>query len=225
MNYTCMVCGDTFEWKHRGGPQKLTCSDACRKVRRAKKFREYRAENSDRYRDHSRRWREENKERVREYNRDYYSKNYDYFSAKSKAWKSSNPDEVAEYNKSYYEKNSEYFKEYRRQWAAANPEKIRASQQRRRTRIEGAFVEDVLINVLIERGEGNCGICGKEFLPGTEYGDPLYPTVDHVIPISKGGQHSYENTQAAHFSCNSRKSSKLDGWQGLTPFVGDEETR
>lgn len=32
-------------------------------------------------------------------------------------------------------------------------------------------------------------------------------TIDHIIPMSLGGGHTYLNTQAAHMICNSRKSN------------------
>ncbi len=37
---------------------------------------------------------------------------------------------------------------------------------------------------------------------------PLAPTLDHVIPISKGGKHEPENVQLAHFECNWKRGNK-----------------
>ena len=36
----------------------------------------------------------------------------------------------------------------------------------------------------------------------------MYPSIDHVKPISKGGLHEWGNVQLAHFSCNSKKGDK-----------------
>ena len=36
-----------------------------------------------------------------------------------------------------------------------------------------------------------------------------YPTIDHIKPISKGGTHTWDNVQLAHFHCNSIKSDKI----------------
>lgn len=39
---------------------------------------------------------------------------------------------------------------------------------------------------------------------------PLSATVDHIIPVSKGGHPSdLQNLQLAHFSCNRQKSDTL----------------
>ena len=36
-----------------------------------------------------------------------------------------------------------------------------------------------------------------------------YPSIDHVIPVSKGGRHSWDNVKLAHRLCNTVKSNKL----------------
>lgn len=63
------------------------------------------------------------------------------------------------------------------------------------------FVEDVDPLVVLERHDGVCGICGGDV-------DPFAFHVDHIVPLSKGGEHSYANTQAAHPVCNMRKGAK-----------------
>lgn len=40
---------------------------------------------------------------------------------------------------------------------------------------------------------------GKDYLPDA-------PTIDHIIPVSKGGTNDESNLQTAHWSCNSIKS-------------------
>ena len=55
-----------------------------------------------------------------------------------------------------------------------------------------------------------CGICGKPVDKSYKYPHPLSPTVDHIIPVSKGGHPSdLSNLQLAHRCCNRQKSDKM----------------
>ena len=72
--------------------------------------------------------------------------------------------------------------------------------------------------VLFSKGF-NCGICGGLISLDDPRNEPLGLVFDHIIPVSKGGSHSYSNIQPAHFSCNSQKGAKVDGWQGIKPMV------
>lgn len=52
------------------------------------------------------------------------------------------------------------------------------------------------------RDKGRCGICG-EFIPLNEF------TIDHIVPISKGGTYDYDNLQCCCFKCNQLKSNEM----------------
>ena len=55
-----------------------------------------------------------------------------------------------------------------------------------------------------------CGICGQPVDKSLRYPHPLSPTIDHIIPLNKGG-HPFDinNLQLAHFTCNRQKSDNL----------------
>lgn len=55
-----------------------------------------------------------------------------------------------------------------------------------------------------------CGICGQPVDFSLRYPNPMSKTVDHIIPINRGGHPSdLANLQLAHLSCNRQKSDKV----------------
>jgi len=58
------------------------------------------------------------------------------------------------------------------------------------------------------RTRAKCALCGSEIDYTLKWPDPMCFVVDHIIPIAKGGPHTFENTQAAHASCNSTKRAR-----------------
>lgn len=55
-----------------------------------------------------------------------------------------------------------------------------------------------------------CGICGLPVDMSLKSPDPMSKTIDHIIPINKGGHPSdLSNLQLAHRCCNRQKGDKL----------------
>ncbi len=63
--------------------------------------------------------------------------------------------------------------------------------------------------------DGNrCGICNKMIQFSKPWPHPLSPSYDHIIPLSKGGEHSNRNLRLTHLRCNMAKKAKVgDGVQ------------
>lgn len=81
---------------------------------------------------------------------------------------------------------------------------------RRRKRIREQWVEDVKIEVLLERDKGICQLCKQPVRLDVPYTHPLAPTRDHIIPLNKGGEHSYANCQLACRDCNTIKNDRIE---------------
>ncbi len=62
---------------------------------------------------------------------------------------------------------------------------------------------------VFERDDWTCGICGGRTNPLKLPPHPHAPTVDHIVPLSKGGGHTWDNVQCAHLTCNASKGAKL----------------
>lgn len=62
----------------------------------------------------------------------------------------------------------------------------------------------------IYRTQTICGICGRPVDMSLRYPNPMAKSIDHIIPISKGGHPSdISNLQLAHWECNRQKSNKI----------------
>jgi 5-methylcytosine-specific restriction endonuclease McrA len=74
--------------------------------------------------------------------------------------------------------------------------------------IEEITTRTDLIAYLMEEFDGICQICGDP-IPDKEFDkhDPDMPSIDHAIPVSRGGSHALDNLQLAHYVCNLSKGN------------------
>ncbi len=73
-----------------------------------------------------------------------------------------------------------------------------------------------LVTYLVERDGGRCQITACLLADRRvllERG-PAMASVDHIVPLSKGGEHTVDNLQLAHFRCNLSKGNRLDAAVG-----------
>lgn len=81
--------------------------------------------------------------------------------------------------------------------------------QARRARLKNAFVESFNAKEIYERDNWMCGLCGDPIDPAAKLPNQMSASIDHIIPISKGGTHERTNVQAAHLFCNVSKGAKV----------------
>ena len=87
----------------------------------------------------------------------------------------------------------------------------RVQRARHRARKRLATVEMVSHSKVFERDGWVCQLCGDPVDPTLRYPNDQCASIDHIIPLSKGGDHSYANTQLAHALCNSLKGNRESG--------------
>lgn len=89
------------------------------------------------------------------------------------------------------------------------------SHRNRKYRLKNAMIDsDITLKQVMINDNNICYLCNKEVNPNDYYirdgryiiGDD-YPSIDHIMPISKGGLHSWNNVRLAHMRCNTLKSN------------------
>lgn len=87
----------------------------------------------------------------------------------------------------------------------------RNTNLRRRARKANATIEKFTRDEILNRDKWICGICTEDIDKSLTWPHPEYASIDHIIPLAKGGEHSRKNVQAAHYRCNCRKKDSLPG--------------
>jgi 5-methylcytosine-specific restriction endonuclease McrA len=191
------------------------CAECCRARSRAwklanpAKVAEYQSLYNLIYREErlaaSKRWREANPERRREYARQYDLANAERVAAWKRGWYEANREVVLERLRT-----DPSIRQRRQELNRASAERnrdVRAERQRKR-RVDrlGLTIEDVDLDAL---WTGRCGICGQLLDRDLRWPDPLSKSIDHTVPLSRGGTHEAHNLTWAHLFCNISKGDRM----------------
>lgn len=126
--------------------------------------------------------------------------------AATRAWEQANGPRIAATKRAYRANNAEKIAERNRLWKLQNPEKVTATKLRRRARERNAKISSVELKKL---WDGYCGICSAPLDSALKWPDLASKSIDHIIPLARGGAHAQWNLQWAHLGCNVRKGAKL----------------
>lgn len=77
-----------------------------------------------------------------------------------------------------------------------------------RARKHGVYIEVVKPSVVYKRDKWRCYLCGDKVIKSLVY-HPKQATLDHVIPMAKGGSHTYDNIRCCCHECNWRKGTSM----------------
>jgi hypothetical protein len=164
-----------------------------------KKYKkDYHEKNSDKHSINGKKWRESHVEEKKDMDRIWIENNRDKSRKIKQRWKDNNPEKVKEMSKNYSISHAEELRQKNKQWRLDNLEKCRLKEHRRRARIRqnGVFiVSDKEIKNLLGKP---CFYCGEKSMH-----------IDHIVPISRGGNHSIGNIVQACAHCNLSKNAKF----------------
>ncbi len=190
------------------------CRKAIKKLIYANNPERYRAisrdwahRHPDEHRAKYQRWNATNKEHLAQYRRKRRATHRERLLAYSRIYHSK---ETPEFRRRQYERSRDYRQEYSRinsdrmhatsrLWRQTFPEKLAEKESRRRARKRNApRIEKIDRPAIIERDKWMCYLCGCICTSENV-------TLDHVIPLARGGSHTADNLRVACHSCNCRK--------------------
>lgn len=92
--------------------------------------------------------------------------------------------------------------------------RMSSSSYGRRCRYYGVYYDSSVTRIkVIKKDNNTCQICGKICNPNDlRWGTfgPDFPTLDHIVPLAKGGTHTWGNVQCACGICNSTKRDLME---------------
>lgn len=187
-----------------------------------KKRKEYRENNKDKIKKQSKKYREKNRDKIKEYKKQYDKTH----KAKVKEYKEKNKDKIKEYQKEYqkeyYIDNKDKIKKQIKEYKEKNRDKIRQREREYRLSEKG---KQIAFNSQSKRrfkeeNQGN-GITEEQWLEMMKFfnwkcaysgeyigGNSKERTIDHIIPLNKGGEHEVWNCVPMLRSLNCRKQDK-----------------
>jgi 5-methylcytosine-specific restriction endonuclease McrA len=165
--------------------------------------RRYRADHPEKYREARRRYRETHSNEIRQGNRVYRETHREIRQESARRWREAHREERAEAGRKWREEHRDHCQEHARQYHATHLEDGRLKSERRRTRKRSApgSYDTRDIGIMLRNQKGRCWWCGKAM-------EDKY-TIDHRIPLVRGGSNEPTNLILACASCNKSKGMKV----------------
>lgn len=161
-----------------------------------------------------------NSEKVSEYQKRYYKNNKEKVLERERERRDDNPEYLKEYYKKnisnfqrYREINADIIKEKHKRYRQNNQQQMKTNNHNRRAMEQNAIREKFDFAKIYEDHNWICGICGKNINKNLKYPHLKSVSLDHIVPLSSGGNHIESNIQPAHFICNSKKGNRTMNMQ------------
>jgi 5-methylcytosine-specific restriction endonuclease McrA len=169
----------------------------------------YREGNKDKLVEKNKAYHQAHKEDISEQKRNYYIENKDRIAERNKAYREANRDKLAEQNKAWRDANKDKIVELGRTYRHANRRTRLIEDKQRRDRLaiqNDQTITTEFITELFSKAK-SCPYCGKKMFDVSENQKDV-KSLDHMIPLSKGGLHSRVNVIVVCQQCNSKKKDK-----------------
>lgn len=175
----------------------------------------------------AKRYRAENKDYYREYNLEYRDKNRDRLLENEKKWRQENTERHRENSRRWAMENPDKVREIYRRWSANNADKESERLSLRRALERSASADrGISVSSLRDLHGDQCAYCTAVMIFDRSHEsryNPLKATIDHVVPLARSGDHTWENVALACLRCNTSKGDKLiNEWRG---YAGHRENR
>lgn len=167
----------------------------------------YRIKNKEILREKNKQYLEDNRDKEKERHKLYSSKNKEKKRQYQYNWRVNNRDKSRRKSRVDYAKHPKR-KEYALAWKKKNRDKATEAENRRRAIKLSVICERINPIFIFERDQWICGICGKPVDKNLKRPHPMSKSLDHIVPLSKKGNHTYDNLQLAHLVCNIKMSNK-----------------
>ena len=140
------------------------------------------------------------------YNKEYRELNKDKLQVTQKRWRENNKERILINGRNRYAVKKEYIDSYQTEWRKKNRLKWNSYRSARRLKEKENGIYLILDKEFKKLNNQLCFYCGSDHKL----------TMDHIIPIVRGGRHSIGNLVVACKTCNSQKGSKtIQEWRKL----------
>lgn len=94
-------------------------------------------------------------------------------------------------------------------WPKQEWSDARKSRWHARRVIVDASSELVTLDMIVDRDGSDCRGCSEPVDFTIPWPSPLSKSIDHIVPLSRGGLHEMSNCQLMHLGCNSSKGARV----------------
>ena len=203
----CVICGKSFE---TALPHKITCSEECKRINRNRKHRSSHTPEKDHKRyvrihyGSEEAYKQHLKEREQKKNIEAEQRRIAKAAEKARKLRAA---ECAVCGKAFTTYNPK-----QKTCCTACSKKLQYARKDKRIPKEQIVDKDITLEALYRRDSGFCYICGRKCDWNDKDGLKVfgrYPTIEHLVPVSRGGLHSWGNVRLACFDCNVKKSDEI----------------